>query len=361
MAWFLSKGIEIAGMTAAVPANKVEAESLTDRFDPEEIQKFIKSTGIAASHQTTTSQTASDLGYAAAENLLTKMNIDRSKIGILIFVTLSPDYRKPATACVLQKRLGLAIDCACFDVGHGCAGFVYGNQVMQSMMMTSEAEYGLLILGETTSKVISKEEHNSMMFGDAGAAVLYERVEGAEHASLLKADGERYRSLIVPAGGFRDMYPEEKYYTTSDGVKHSKFDMFMDGMTVFVFSTNDVPKTIKEYLGRIEKSADNFDTVVFHQANRYILDVMTKRLKLPKEKVPICLDRYGNTSSVSVPLTITDHYGNIDKGKVDILACGFGVGLAWGITTLRIDTNKIFPIVETEDFYEDGIIESGKM
>lgn len=361
MPYFTSKGVGIVGMAAAVPKNKVDSGSFKERFDEAVIDKFVKSTGIGASHQTLPNQTASDLGFAAAENLLNSLHIDRKKIGILVFVTLSPDYRKPATSCVLQKRLGLPTYCACMDVGHGCAGFVYGNQVMQSLMMGSDAELGLLVLGETTSKVISKGDHNSMMFGDAGAAILYEHRDDEEHLSLLQADGNRFRSLIVPAGGFRDMNPEVTEYISGDGVKHSKYDMFMDGMTVFVFSTNDVPKTINEYLDKIGKNAEDFQSVFFHQANRYILQVLTKKFHLPKEKVPICLDRYGNTSSVSIPLTICDHYGHMDGGVEDVLACGFGVGLAWGVTTLRLDPKTILPILETDEYFAEGVIDTSAL
>ena len=139
MSWYETKGIGIKGISAAVPTNRIDAEMMIQRFDPALIQKFIKSTGIVSCHQTKEGQTASDLGYAAAEYLIDRLGVPSEEIGILIFVSTSPDYRKPSTSCVLQKRLGLPFDCACMDIVHGCAGFMYGHQTMEAMMASSSS------------------------------------------------------------------------------------------------------------------------------------------------------------------------------------------------------------------------------
>lgn len=356
MSWFHVSGIGIDGMAAAVPKNSNNVESYVERFGEKTVEKFVKSTGIRSNHQTTEKQTASDLGYVAAENLLTQLNIDRDKIGILLFMTLSPDYRKPATACVLQMRLGLTMDCACMDLGHGCAGFVYGHQTMESMMFTSDAEYGLLILGETTSKLISDEDHSSMMFGDAGAAVLYKRSFDTEHHTLLKTDGNRFQALSVPAGGFRERNASSERYLCADGARRSKYDLHMNGMDVFVFSTNDVPAAMNDFFSSTKTGVDDYDCVVFHQANSQILNLLARKFRIPTEKVPLCLDRYGNTSSVSIPLALCDYYGERSDTQQRVLACGFGVGLAWGVSTFQLDPNRVLPIIETDDYYKEGIL-----
>jgi len=356
MPYFKSEGVAISGIAAAVPTAVINADTLTKYFDSAYIQKFIKSTGIHSCHQTGDEQTASDLGFVAAENLITTKKIDRSEIGVLIFVSTSPDYRKPSTSCVLQKRGNYPVDCACMDIIHGCAGFMYGHQTMQAMMQSSECHYGMLILGETTSKVIDKREGNAMMFGDAGAAVLYERKVGVENLTLLRTEGSRYRSLIVPSGGFRDLHPEEPFFSTSDGVKHSKYNLYMDGMDVFNFATTEVLNSIKEYLTNIGKTASDFDIFACHQANNYIIKRLAKKLEFPNEKVPICLDRYGNTSSVSIPLLLCDKYGGKTGITQKVLASGFGIGLAWGVTSFEINSDVILPIVETDDYYKDGVI-----
>jgi 3-oxoacyl-[acyl-carrier-protein] synthase-3 len=356
MSFFYTKGIGMAGMAAAVPSKIIDAETLTKKFEKEYIEKFIKSTGISSCHQTYENQTASDLGYVAAEHLLGSKGIDRNQIGILIFVSTSPDYRKPATSCVLQKRLGLKQDCACIDLVHGCAGFMYGHQTMQSLMQTSECSYGLLITAETSSKVIDQNNSNCMMFGDAGAATLYARDENATNITLLKADGNRYKTLIVPSGGFRDMHPEKDYFVTEDGEKYSKYLMYMDGMEIFNFSCNDVLITINEYLNKLNKKADDFDLFACHQANHFILQRLMKKLALPKDKVPVCLDRYGNTSSASIPLVLCDFYGKKQGMTQKILSSGFGVGLAWGVTSFDVMVDDILPVIETDVTYDEGII-----
>ncbi len=356
MPYFKTNGVAISGISAAVPTTVINAETLTKNFDSVYIQKFIKSTGIMSCHQTKDNQTASDLGFAAAENLLAAKRIDRSDIGVLIFVTTSSDYRKPSTSCVLQKRGNYPVDCACMDIIHGCAGFMYGHQTMQAMMQASECRYGMLILGETTSKVINKQEGNAMMFGDAGAAVLYERKEGTKNLTLLRTLGERFKSLIVPSGGFRDLNPKDPFFTASDGVKHSKYNLYMDGMDVFNFATREVLDSIKEYMTKLGKGANDFDIFACHQANNYIIQRMAKKLEFPKEKVPVCLDRYGNTSSVSIPLLLCDSYGKTNGKTKKVLASGFGIGLAWGVTSFNINTDIVLPIIETDDCYSEGII-----
>jgi len=357
MAWFKTSGVSIKGMAAAVPAQKLDAAMLTERFDENTIEKFIRSTGIASCRQTREGQTASDLGFAAAVRMLDAQGIDRSEIGVLIFVSTSPDYRKPATACVLQMRLGLPMDCACMDINHGCAGFLYGHQTMQALLQGSDRRFGLLILGETTSKVIDKAERNSMMFGDAGAAVLYERGGDEPGVTVLKADGRRYRSLIVPAGGFRDMRPAEEYFVTDDGERHWKYNLFMDGMEIFNFSLSDVLDTIRAYLAETGTGAGDYDLFACHQANNYIIQRLTHKLGLPPEKVPICLDRFGNTSSVSIPLVLCDRYGGSgETGMRRILASGFGIGLAWGVTSFFVDPARILPVSETDEGYDEGVI-----
>ncbi len=357
MAWFKTKGVSICGMAAAVPMQRLDAAMLTERFDENTIQKFIRSTGIASCRQTREGQTAGDLGYAAAVKLLDAQGIDRAEIGVMIFVSTSPDYRKPTTACVLQKRLDLPTDCACMDINHGRAGFIYGNQTMQALLQGSGSRYGLLILGETTSKVIDKNERNAMMFGDAGAAVLYEAGGEEAHETVLMADGRRFRSLIVPSGGFRDMRPAEEYYTAGDGEKHWKYNLYMDGMDIFNFSVSDVLETIRAYLSETKTAAADYDLFACHQANNYIIQRLAHKLRLPEEKVPLCLDRFGNTSSVSIPLVLCDHYGGAaDRAPQRILAAGFGIGLAWGVTSFTLDPAAVLPVVETDEIYEEGVI-----
>ena len=352
MAIFCSNNVSIAGIASAV---------LKNEFDIKTVEKFQKSTGINETRKTLKNQVASDLGYEAANHLINELNVDKNEIGILVFVTLSPDYRRPATSCVLQKRLGLNKECAALDVSHGCSGFIYGHQVIESMMQTSDVKYGLLILGETASKIVGKNDHTKMLFGDAGAAVLYEKDDLSSNTSLLYTDGTGFKSIILPGGGFRDMNSEPNEILCSDGTIRTQYDLQMDGAEVMSFTISDVPKAINEFLDYTKTSMDDYNRIIFHQANSFIIKQLSRKYKLVSEKVPISIDRYGNTSSVSIPLTLCDYYGE-KQGNIDeILACGFGVGLSWGVTAFSVNSDTIFPVIETDEYYQEGIIDISKL
>lgn len=356
MAVFQTKGIEIAGVSCAVPDNFIPAESFTERFGEEAVARFTEGTGIHSIYNALPEQTAGDLAFAAAENLFSKVDVEKERIGVMVFVTQSPDYRRPSTACVLQKRLGLPMDCAAMELELGCSGFVYGFQTALSMMNTSDAEYGLVLIGETASKLVNPMDKSIvMMYGDAGAAILLKKTGDQTIRTLLKSDGDRYKAIVLPAGGFRDMNPSHEKFMCSDGNERSLYDIFMDGTSVFSFSITDIPKTIKEYLAVTGTTMADYDVVALHQANHFILKQIIRRIKADKTKVPVSLDRYGNTGGISIPLTLCDTYGEKKDGaSVRALMSGFGIGLSWGVTSAVIDTDLIFPIVKTADYYEEG-------
>ena len=357
MAFLHSEGIGISGIACAVPDNEVTVESFKSVFGDEIPAKFTAGTGIEAMYKALPNQTAGDLAYSAAENLFKNINIDRSKIGALVLVTQSPDYRRPATACILQHRLGLSMDCLAMDVGLGCSGFIYGLQTIMSLMEKSDIEYGLLLLGETASKLVDPLDKSIvMMYGDAGAAILLNRQNNAKLTTLLRSDGGRFKSIILPAGGFRDMYPSHEKFMCNDGIERSLYDIYMEGTSVFSFSISDVPQAIHDYFEKTGTSPEDYDIFCFHQANQFIIKQLSKKFKLPIEKVPLSLNRYGNTGGISIPLTLCDNYGNIDGGLKKVLMTGFGIGLSWGISSTYIDLDKVFPVVKTKDWFVDGKI-----
>lgn len=357
MAYFKNRGIQIRGICGAVPENRIPIESFIGKFKEESVHRFMERTGIQYVHRSIEKQTASDLGYEAAEYLLKKLHIKREDIGILIFSTQSPDYIKPATACVLQKRLILPKTCASFDVNLGCSAFVYCHQLMQSMLISCDSRYGLLIVGETSSRLTDPADKSiSMMFGDAGAAILYERNDCQVTHTLLMSDGARYKSIIVPSGGFRDRFPNEEYYIGPDGRKRSKYYEYMDGIEVFTFSVTDVFGSIQEYLKNSQQNIADYDYVVLHQANRQIIDRMAYKLGVMRDKVLISLDEYGNTSGVSIPITLSKVLGDKEEGIKKILVAGYGIGLSWGVTEMVINSAEVYPIIETNNYYEEGIV-----
>jgi 3-oxoacyl-[acyl-carrier-protein] synthase-3 len=218
----------------------------------------------------------------------------------------------------------------------------------------------LLLIGETASKLVDPRDKSIvMMYGDAGTAILLEK-EGESHTqTLLRSDGSRFKAIILPAGGFRDMYPPHDKFMCSDGIERSLYDVYMDGTSVFSFSISDVPAAIKDYLAHTQTSPEDYDAFVFHQANVFIIKQLMRKMKLDKSRVPTSLDRYGNTGGISIPLTLCDAYGEVADQHIRVLGCGFGIGLSWGVTSFEIDTNTIFPIIKTTDYYAEGKIKPG--
>ena len=352
------ENIKISGITCAVPTTKeILLEKYAPLFGKETVQKFSNMTGVVSRHIALKEQTASDLAYAAAKKLVEYKNIERSSIGILIFVTQTPDYRIPSTACVLHHRLGLSKDCVAFDINLGCSGYVYGLQTILSLMHSSNIKKGLLLVGDTSNKGIAPEDKSScMLFGDAGAATLLEKSPGSPNIhTAMRTDGNGYKAIIIPAGAYRNIDASKKMTLWGDGNFRSDYDLYMNGTDVFNFSISEAPKLINEFMIEENTSVDDYDMLILHQANEFILKQLMKRTKFPKEKTPISMDRYGNTSVTSIPLTLADKYGNhFDDGMKNILMCGFGVGLSWGVVSAKINTGDILPIIETNDYFTGG-------
>lgn len=357
MPMFDFSGLKIAGIASAVPTKVLSTESFVPKFGASAVRKFIKMSGIQQARRSDEHQTASDLGFAAADHLLRTMDIDRSKVGVLNFVSHSPDYRRPATACVLHKRLGLSKECSAFDIGLGCSAFVYGLQSVCALLATSDAEYGLLVVGETVSKMVGPDDRSTaMIFGDAGGAALISRAPGARIRGLSRSDGSGYRAIIAPAGGFRNRFGDSQVMTWSDGSRKSLYNLHMNGAQVFNFTISDVPESIADFWQKSGSSVDDFDAFIFHQANSFIHKQLARKLAIPPEKMPLSMDRYGNTSAASLPLTLCDHFGNSESGSARVLMCGFGVGLSWGVVAANIECGSVLPIIESDEIFQEGLI-----
>ncbi len=362
MAFFQTDNIKIAGITGAVPKKVQTGNDFLDRFNNDIVDKFQMNTGVNKIHTTATEQTASDLGYEAANHLLKSLGIVPKQIGLLLFTSLSFDYKRPSTAMIIHKRLHLSKECACMDIGQGCAGFVYGHQVMNALLSTMKnGTYGLLIVSESPSKLTNPNDHTSMLLGDGGSAILYQSISPTKNildAALLRADGERYQTIIVPAGGFRVPDAANEEILCSDANIRTPYNIYMNGMDVFTFSIREVPDAIHTYFEKTESSVENYDLFALHQANGKIIDTIRKRTHMPVEKTPKTIHKYGNTSGSTIPLLLCDTYGDSENTEPQrILAVGFGVGLAWGVTSFLLSPDKVFPVIETDDYFQEGQID----
>ncbi|QOJ30180.1 MAG: ketoacyl-ACP synthase III [Ignavibacteriales bacterium] len=359
---FRYNNIRIAGMASAVPKNIVRPEDFKSQFGDAEVDKFMVMTGIKETRRTSEFQTASDLGYTAADKLLSQKNIDRNEIGALVFGSTSPDYRRPGTAFVIHKRLGLSVETAVFDLGLGCSSFIYGFQVVASMMNSSDIKKAILIVGDTASKTTyPKDRASIMLVGEGSVAVLMEKCDHCSPiVSLTRSDGNGYRYLIVPGGGYRNLNANREPEICADGNERTLHHSFMQGTSVFTFTISDVPKLIKDYLSITQTSVDNYDSFAFHQANLYILKQIARKVKIPEDKMPITLGKFGNTSGASPVITLCDTYAGTLGKNINAFFCGFGVGLSWGAFSAIINTDDILPVIEDDSVFEEGIISSVK-
>ena len=347
---------KIVGITAAVPNKCVKAHDYDEIFGEETITKIIAHTGVQQTFHASIEQTSSDFAYVAAKRLMQEMNIDPMSIGVLIFIAAYLDYQVPPTACVLHARLGLSTECICFDTDLGCSGYVYGLQTLCSVLQSSSAKRGLLLTGDITSKVVSPLDKSRLLFGDGGSATLVEKTDDGDEFNFgMKTDGTRFKSIIVPAGGYRNVGASHEREEWFDGNIRSDYDLFMNGTDVFSFTMTDVPKLALEFMNKYNLSEKDFDSYIFHQPNLFILKHLIKKIKAPKEKMKISLDRYGNTSVCSIPITICDAYHN-ESGKKQLFIYGFGVGLSWACGSIFIDADHVYPVEHTDDYFTDGAV-----
>jgi 3-oxoacyl-[acyl-carrier-protein] synthase III len=340
--------VEIKGIAGAVPDNLRKSEEYNDIFGEESVQKFINMTGIKKRYVALEEQCTSDLCYAAAKELLNKLAWEPSSIDALILITQTPDYAIPATACVLQHRLGLSEDCIAFDVNLGCSAYVYGVWLAATMINTQGINRVLLLVGDTSNYGINQNDSaTAMVFGDGGSATALERTEGKSLKYFLKTKGSGFKHIIVPAGHARSR--------SKTNLESSEYLLAMNGADIFTFSITDLPRTLKSFMSQYNIDKDDVDMYVFHQANLFILKHLSKKLGIPMEKVAVSIDRYGNTSGESIPLTLVDALANEEsKEPIKLLLCGFGVGLSWGGIYLEMDRSVCLPMIYTNDYFTGG-------
>lgn len=361
---FSALGAKIRGVAVTVPAGVDNLASYGDDWEKLNIAKFSKMTGVKSRHLSAKTQsakiiTASDLCHDAAERLINNLKIDRLSIDAIIFVSQYPDYGgSPATACVLQHRLQLKAAVMAFDVNQGCAGYVYGLAIAAGLLKLNGISRVLMVNGDANHKVNAKDRSQYYLFGDAGAATIIDKApEDNKLDFLIETDGSGFKSLIIPGGGARHPHASEDLVDYGDGVFRTMNDAQMDGISVFNFTISKVPIIVKDFLLATEQKFDDFEAVIFHQANKYIINTISQKLKISDEKILTSLEKYGNTSSASIPLTICQHYSNkiTDHDTKKILMCGFGVGLSLAITYIDINNVEILPIELLYEGFDDGI------
>jgi 3-oxoacyl-[acyl-carrier-protein] synthase-3 len=349
------QAIEIAGMVTCVPPLEkcIDDELALFGGNRKQLERLKKTIGLNKRRVVEPSTTAADLCQAAAQRLLVGTELERDQIDAVICVTQTPDYSQPCNAAVLHGRLGLAKDCAALDVSLGCSGYVYGLWLAHTMIASGGCGRVLLLAGDTISRLVHAQDRAvAPLFGDGGSATLVQHADGgaSSHFSL-QTDGRGYEHLIVRAGGARCPRSPETGKAIPDeaGNLRSPENLFMDGAEIFNFSITEEPRSVRELLEHSGTDPDQVDYFVFHQANRYILNNIAKRLKLDTEKVPMqTVERYGNQSSASIPAAICGELATQLKAKLGhkLLLSGFGVGLSWASALVEMGQLTVCEIID---------------
>lgn len=351
MAILKFSNIGISALAACVPSRVIDNYKYTEFFPEEEVKKVVDKIGVFERRFVDDKTCASDLCFAAAERLFADNNINREEIDLVVFISQTPDYRMPATSILLQDRLGLPNSTIAFDVNLGCSGFIYGLSIVYSFMAQSGLCKALLLDGETRSKVYSpKDRTSAFIFGDAGVAALIERNEKFGDSQFsLNSDGSRGELIMIPGGGYRNMSSEEtlrERVVDEYGNIRSDEQGYMKGGDVFNFVISEIPKDIKRLFAEAQCDIADVDYYIFHQANSFINNYIAKKMKLDRDRMPSTIGKYGNTSSVSVPLTIASELKDKLCGEHRLMLSAFGVGMAWATAIVPFVDCKISDIVE---------------
>lgn len=336
------QGIRIAGVSCCVPELVGKVEDFSDDFGKENVGKISASTGVQKWHYTTDDIVTSDLCFTAAKQLLDDLSWERESVDLLIFLTQGPDYVLPATSCVLQERLGLSKNCAAFDTVLGCSGYVYGIWLAGSLLSSGKFKRALLLVGDSSRKAVSeKDRSTALLFGDAGSATAIETSDNAQNMTfVLGTDGKGKHNLVVPAGGdrFRHNLDIRELKKREDGNYRKDIDLYMNGPEIFSFTLKEVKPMVKTVLDEHGWAIADVDSFVMHQANKFIIQFLSKKMKLPLEKVPMSLKNYGNTSCASIPMTLVNNLADqIREENMNLVLAGFGVGYSWGACTITTD------------------------
>ena len=341
---FLSvNNIKIVGLSAGVPEKIIETDSY-DLLSKDQIEHFLRSTGVERRRRATANQCTSDLCVAAAEKLIEDLEWKREEIDLLVFASHTGDYKLPSTSCILQNRLKLSTECMAFDINHGCSGFLYGLSIISNLMSSGCFRKGLLLVGNTQSKNVSYEDKSTyMIFGDAGAVAAIEYAsEDADSIDFhFMTNGSELESVYIPHGGYRHPITPDSFTVEDcgDGIKRNKTNLIMDGMDVFAFANKYLPRSVKALLEHfnIDKEKD-VDYFVMHQANKFLCDKVCKKCGMPQDKSFFSYKDFGNSSGASIPLTMVTEMKDIlsSSCRKNILSTAIGGGFSLASAMIKV-------------------------
>ncbi|MDZ5473309.1 ketoacyl-ACP synthase III [Bacillus sp. 31A1R] len=343
--------VSIKGISSAIPKGQLELGSLEAIYGEGEVKKIIASTGIESVRVSSDNQCTSDLCKTAAKALFARLEIDPLSVDGIIFISQTPDYKMPATSVLLQHQLGLPTTAVAFDINYGCSGYVYGLYQAFMLIQSGGCNRVLVCVGDTSTKFVHPGDRSvRMVFGDGGSATLIERGEETSYF-ILRTDGSGAEHLIIPAGGARKPISEKTSipFETENGNIRSEENIYMNGMEIMSFALREIPPMINELLDEVRWSKEDVGIYALHQANKFMLDYLRKKMKLNKDAVPVAVSSVGNTGPASIPLMLSQLNQVLPKERLEkVICCGFGVGLSWASCTVNLSSTTILDPIECE-------------
>ncbi len=351
MAKWKINNVKIAGVSACIPEHIVNTEDYTFMSE-EEADTFNKTVGICRRHIADDNVCASDMCQKAGEKLLEELGWEKETVDVLIFESVTGDYKTPPTSCILQERMKFPDTTFCLDLPMGCCGCLYAITVGGNLLSSGQARRALLLIGDTALRMGSMNDKSRVpLFGDAGTAIA---LEYSPETPIITVDfhtyGKGYEALMTPHGGFRHPATPESFIERDfgNGIRRAPIHTLINGMDVFSFAISKPPKSVERFIADEGIDRDNdIDFFLIHQANKMIVDRVVKKLKLPKDKVPYNLEEYGNLGGASIPsLMVTRLRDELTTGSRKLLMSSFGLGLSWA--TMSVEVGPIvIPEVQT--------------
>ena len=349
MAYWEIKNVAVRGVTGTIPNHPVKSAEL-DIFSQEDAQLFDETVGIKNRYLAPDDVCASDLCYDAAERLIAGLSWEKESIDVLVFASVTGDFKTPPTSGILQDRLGLPTSTFVVDLPMGCCGTLYAINMAGNLLSAGTAKRALLLIGDTASRMGSyKDKSRVPLFGDAGMAMALEYDPTAEDIAIeMSTLGSGFQALMTPHGGYRHPITKEESFVEEDfgnGIIRAPKDALINGMDVFSFAITKPPISIKKMMERCALTAENVDYFLIHQANKLIVDRIVKKLKLPEKKVPYDLQEFGNLGGASIPMLMTYNLADELQTRPLTLVCSaFGLGLTWGSMVLKTQKITVVPI-----------------
>jgi 3-oxoacyl-[acyl-carrier-protein] synthase-3 len=345
---------KVSGILSVVPKKRVKFQDEIDNygFSHEKMLNLQKVIGFEERRIVEGNECTSDLCLFGLEHLFSQNLLRKNEIKAIVFVSQTPDHFMPPTSTILHGKLKLSREVLCFDINQGCTGYLYG--LLQSFILLEIIGRGKVILltGDTLSRRTCPKDRNIYpLIGDAAAITVIENKDDKGEIFMnLFTDGSRSEWLIIPAGAFRLPSTEEtrKVKVLPDGNQRSEEDFCMNGAGIFTFTQTDVPIAIQELFQFASMKMSDIDYFMFHQPNRFMLEKLAQKLGIPVQKMPNNLvEKFGNSSSASIPVITCYHIGNLLLSKMlKICMAGFGVGLTWGSMIMDLGPLEFCELIE---------------